>query len=214
VRISHSNKFIFFSMPKTGSESVRTFLDPYSDVEIKVYKDIKNGDLPFYSHMRPIDVRKAFTQLNWDYDSYYKFMVVRNPWARLVSLYEMIYRHPLKKYYRPKFSRWIKSIDQSGVGAGGKVHQKWRRYGAYSVENFIGDDIESLVNEFVKLEELNLKVPTILNNLNILDVGTEGVPHVNKGRRNSEYHSYYDKGARDFVAEKYACEIDMFDYKF
>lgn len=94
--ISHTHKFIFFSNPKTGSESVREVLSPYAEEEIVSYQEV-NKMRPFYSHMSPLEVKTEFESRGLNYDEYYKFMFTRNPFERLVSLYEMIYRHDLKR---------------------------------------------------------------------------------------------------------------------
>ena len=40
--------------------------------------------------MRPVEARRAFQQVDWDFEGYYRFVLVRNPWRRLASLYAMI----------------------------------------------------------------------------------------------------------------------------
>jgi hypothetical protein len=47
--------------------------------------------------MSPLEVKREFESRGLNYDEYYKFLFIRNPFERLVSLYEMIYRHDLKR---------------------------------------------------------------------------------------------------------------------
>ena len=116
MRISHRYKFIFFANPKTGSSSVRTFLAPYSDVlSVKNHHYISE-DNPFYPHMTPAEARPFFEQFGWPFNDYYKFVFVRNPWARLVSAYEHIKRSTDKI---PVFRKWLFQIKPFEDGGGG-----------------------------------------------------------------------------------------------
>ncbi len=55
MRISHRHRFVFFSNPKTGSESVRSLLDPYSDIcGVPMWE--MTAENPFYSHISPREV--------------------------------------------------------------------------------------------------------------------------------------------------------------
>ena len=58
-RISHTHKFIYFAFPKTGSESVRKILDPYSDIKA-VTRSHVTKDNPFYTHITPEETKKIF----------------------------------------------------------------------------------------------------------------------------------------------------------
>jgi len=90
--VSHTYKFIFFSNPKTGSESVRAMLAPFQEVEVVPF--VRQGsERVFYPHMRPVEARSIFEERGWTFEEYVKLVFVRNPWARLVSLYEMIGSH-------------------------------------------------------------------------------------------------------------------------
>lgn len=141
MRISHKYKFIFFANPKTGSETVRKILDPYSDIKSDFdYPKITTQN-PFYSHMPPKEVKVLFQERELNFDKYYKFTLVRNPWSRLVSLYEMIYGYKLnsqvvftptsiknnlfftyKKLFseKPDFKNWLLTIQNNNRGAEGK----------------------------------------------------------------------------------------------
>jgi hypothetical protein len=215
MRISHKNKFIFFSFPKTGSESVRLILDPFSDVRVVTYVE-RSLDNPFYSHMTPLEVLAVFEAKGWDFYSYSRILVVRNPWARLVSMYEMIYRNPLKKYYRPSFKKWLFSIDNKELGGGGKDSEKWKRYGTYSVDNFSSDFCGNrLVSDIIKLEEMQDKFPQLLARLNLPGLEDVKLPHINKTPlRKANYRSYYDDQAIDYVGRLYRNEIIEFNYSF
>ncbi len=94
--ISHKHKFIFFSNPKTGSESVREVLGPFGDEEIVSYPAV-NSNQPFYSHMPPKEVKTIFESRGINYNEYFKFVFTRNPFEKLVSLYEMIYRNDSRR---------------------------------------------------------------------------------------------------------------------
>lgn len=83
--VSHDHRFIFFSNPKTGSESVRELLAPYADVEgIPMWE--ASDEHPYYSHIRPVEVREIFRERGHAFGDYFRFTFVRNPWSRLVSL--------------------------------------------------------------------------------------------------------------------------------
>ncbi|MDD4955629.1 MAG: sulfotransferase family 2 domain-containing protein [Candidatus Omnitrophica bacterium] len=90
MRISHKYKFIFFSNPRTGSESVRKALDPFSDIFSSVNDPVYNN------HITPEELKNHFLKMGWDWDKYFKFCFVRNPWDRLVSIY---YRFKPDKQY-------------------------------------------------------------------------------------------------------------------
>ena len=77
MRISHRARLVYFSIPKTASESVRAFLDPLADVPVVKYGHT-TVQSPFYSHMRPIEAREAFAARSWPFEEYFRFVTVRN----------------------------------------------------------------------------------------------------------------------------------------
>ena len=152
MRISHRYRFIFLASPKTGSESMRAFLDPLSDVAGRPILETTDA-CPFYVHMRAIEVQKAFLRLGWSFDQYYRFVFVRNPWIRLVSLYNMICR--LNRGFVPSFESWLRTSKPDGEGGGGRSPERWRRHGTYSLESFAGDENGNLlVDDVFRLEDI------------------------------------------------------------
>lgn len=210
MRISHKHKFILFSFPKTGSESLREMLDLYSDVKDVSFNDV-TLDNPFYSHISPREMKLLFEKFNWDFDSYTKIVCVRNPYNRLVSIYEMIYRnYPIK----PPFQLWLKTIRNDGKGGGGKPHEKWRQYGTYSLINFISsENNEILVDRIIKLEDFELEIPKLFEDLKLPLDSQFKIIKKNKGKIKKRIADYYNKKSIDFVKRQYYWELEKFNYR-
>ena len=121
---SHKYKLIFFHIPKNAGVSVRNAL--------KI--DRKSHKFPFtnVSVALPIDV-KANT-LESIYESYHKFAIVRNPYERMVSLYNFrrqgndLYDY-VDMHESPvgpdgtewDFNRWILSPEMKGIDEMGQL---------------------------------------------------------------------------------------------
>lgn len=228
MRISHRHRFVFFSNPKTGSESVRSLLDPYCDVPIVPFWEL-NDATPFYPHMRPVEAREVFSRLGWDFDRYFKFTFVRNPWARLVSLYTMIYGSPstgirgrlgaarrrlVRGHPGPAgFRQWVRAIATSGRGGGGPADQRWRMYGTYSLRSYASDpEGRELVDRVLRLEDIADALPGTLRDIG-LPTDKLSIPRVNQ-RNRPDSSTYYDRRTMEYVARLYAEDIARFGYRF
>ena len=53
MRISHKHKFIFIAVPKTGSTSVRSIIDPYSDIT-----SVNDKNSPYKHHTTALNLKK------------------------------------------------------------------------------------------------------------------------------------------------------------
>lgn len=227
--VSHDHRFIFFSNPKTGSESVRELLASYADVEgIPMWE--ASDEHPYYSHIRPVEVREIFRERGHDFGDYFRFTFVRNPWSRLVSLYEMIYEHRrygvtgripaflrdlLGIHTSPSaFRRWLRSVRPDGSGGGGPEDQRWKVYGTYSLRSFAGDeDGNLLVDEVLRLEDIETALPATLREIGLEEVAEKQIPRANT-RRHPPHPEYYDEATVDLVRRRYAYEIERFGYGF
>jgi hypothetical protein len=232
LRISHRYRFVFFSNPKTGSESVRLMLDEYSDIKC-VRLSERTPDFPFYDHMTPLELRAEFDKRGWDFEGYYRFTFVRNPWARLVSVYAAILDRGLAGRLRDTanllsrwtfgrdraadvagFRRWVRTVETSGRGGGGKPHHRFRRKGTWSIAAFVGDgEGDELVNEVIRLEDAAERLPALARQLGLPDPDRISLPHVNV-HRHPRYVSFYDDDTAGHVARLYADDIARFGYRF
>ena len=80
MRISHSHRFVFLSKWKCASEAIRAALDPFSDI-------VSTQEYPWYHHTPLAPLKREFAERGWDWDSYFVFTTVRNPYTMLNSLY-------------------------------------------------------------------------------------------------------------------------------
>lgn len=215
-RISHKYKFIFFSFPKTGSESVRKILNPHSDIQAVSFKTTTSEN-PFYSHITPEETKKIFESKGWKYDEYFKFTCIRNPFTRLYSLYKMRF----KNMAPPKsFHEWVRTLDPDI-----KKRKGWTSNGQLSFYNFIHDsEGNMLVDEVIKLEQIDTDLPKVLAKLGIKvkKVPKENVSEYrkrlqrahDKHRRKFYYRAHYTEQTRKMVRNKYRWEIVTYGYKF
>jgi len=183
----------------------------------------------FYSHMRPIEVRAEFDRREWDFDDYFKFTFVRNPWARLVSLYSMVFgrRNGLRSRVKRRtaeffghhpsprgFRRWVRTVATDGRGGGGPDDQRWQRYGTYALGAYVGDGRgNELVDRVVRLEDIDTALPRVLAEIGLPPDSAAEIPIVNAGGR-TNYRRYYDPATVDYVGSLYRDDIERFGYAF
>ena len=211
MRISHRYRFVFFASPKTGSASVRAFLNPYSDIFDRSFVQTDAAN-PFYSHMRPIEAKAAFLNRGWQFENYYRFVFVRNPWARAYSLYKMICN--LDKGFNRSFEAWLRSSKPSGHGGGGPDTARWRKYGTYSIEKFAGDGQGGLlVDEIFRLEDI-ATLPKRLREKGIPIPVDATMPWTNRTPAIVNLRQHYTPELIELVAKRYANEISQFHYEF
>jgi hypothetical protein len=211
LRLSHRYKFIFFAAPKTGSKSIRGLLNPLNDVPDQRFST-RTLENPFYTHIRPIEVQDVFTQRGWAFNQYYRFVFVRNPWVRMMSLYQMI-RHE-DPAYTASFGGWLHSAKPGGEGGGGNPAEKWRHYGTYSLENFAGDESgQLLVNDVFRMEDID-SVPDKLRERGIPIPYDAPMPWYHRTDAQTAMPYYYTPELIDLVAERYAAEIEQFKYRY
>lgn len=146
--------------------------------------------------------RNLITLNEEQYTSYFKFTVVRNPWARLLSAYKNIGRDPEHKK-QMGFDEMPSLID---FLRGGKAKMfLWPQ--TYWLKDHRGNMPMDYVARFETLQE---DWESIKQKLNLPEVDLPH--HLNRGSR--DYRESYSDEARRFVQEQYAEEIEAFGYDF
>lgn len=82
--ISHNPKFLCLCPPKTGSQFMEFVFLHSGCMTAEDFNSIR-----VHRHDTLLQVEKIFEERNLNFDDYYKFCTVRNPWVRAVSYYNM-----------------------------------------------------------------------------------------------------------------------------
>jgi len=205
--ISHSHRFLFIHVNRAGGGSVIQALGPYEHVapQGRVNRYLSKTGLVrdperirFRAHETARGVRRLLPRAM--FDEYFKFAVVRNPWAWLVSMYFRFgttesHRHHrvVSKLSFPEYVDWEIGRD--------KRHQHL----------FVCDDDGSLLVDFVgRLENLSADLASVCERL-----GIEHEPLGRVGaRKHEDYRSYYDDALREKVCAHWRRDVELFGYDF
>lgn len=212
MRIVQSRRLIYFSIPKTASESVRDMLDPFADIPIVTYPKITRAT-PFYNHMRPAEALPALEARGVEVSGWLRLATVRNPWARLASLYHMAWRN--RRFPDPdRFGDWLAGLDPSGA-ADRHRPEKWYAHGVMSMTAFLSDaQGRLLVDRVFRVEDQATALCATLSD-RLETVEPLPLPRINQARQSYDWREMYDDPAdRDRVARLYAEDIARFGYTF
>ena len=192
--ISYNKKFIFIHINKTAGTAVEQSLLEYGNKRVE-----SKNDLEFeltYRQSQHFNYKKYKKYLGSEYDDFFKFTVVRNPFDRVVSYYlkNSINHHNLS------FSDWV--IDR------------------YKNQNF--QDYKRMYSDYTHWINIHdtdfiLKFENLPSDFNILkqklNLNCELEYHnVNKSRLH--YKEYYDKNTKEIITNYFKKEINTFNYKF
>ncbi len=205
--VSHSHRYIFAAIPKTGTHSVRQALREHlGDDDIEQVGLFVNKRFPFKSlaaighghiglaQVRPFLGEEVFA-------SYFKFAFVRNPFDRFVSYCAFITRES---------------------GDFGRVPQQVMRHVLFQLRPvqhilfqpqhtvLVDADGQLLTDHVGRVEEMQASYDAICARIGI---PTRALEQVNSTRR-GDYRQYYDQELIDGVARLYRRDLELFGYRF
>ena len=190
---STESKYVWFQIAKNATRTTVNYLNENTKV-----------DFGFPLHLdKDSGYGKSYES---EYDNYFKFTIVRNPWDRLLSFY-------------------YNKLHGKDVYGG--------NYSSFSECNTFEDFIYALKPRNLKKCNGHFKLQTEMFPLDSIDFigkfenfsddfgiicGEIGIPRQDIPHRNKSFHRYYTKyysdGTRKVVAEKYASDIEQFGYEF
>ena len=216
--ISHHDKCLFVHVPKCAGQSVEMFfLDRIGlDWERRAPLLLRPNDVPALGPPRLAHLKAAeYVEKRWmtaeQFEQYFKFTFVRNPWDRTASFYRF-----LGFDRRCSFEAFVDRHlpEQMDRKAWFLCPQADYLYGASG----------SLLVDYVgRFESLAADFAAACERMGIADAH---LPHVNDSkksrpgllqklrRRARPYREMYDSRSRERVAALYARDIEAFDYSF
>jgi len=205
--ISHAHRYIFFAVPKTATHSVREVLRASKDqddweqqvlfgeqsIPIPEIAQIKHG------HVSARQIQAALNQHQWQ--TYYKFGFVRNPFDRFVSICAFLNRE------NPNFNdnslAWMKMATR-------RPAFRQRILVRPQFEQLTNENNEIAMNFLGRYECLQSSLDTILDKLKLEPIQLK----VRNQSEHAAYQSYYDDELRDWVSEFYKEDLERFGYEF
>lgn len=230
--VSHQHRFIFIKTNKTGSTSIEAAISQFCGPEdiitpfredneafrqdrrpqnYRIEHPLKpqrplwrkllrrperyyHHSVGYYEHMPAWRIRAYVGEEIWR--SYFKFTFERNPWDRQVSWY--FYKTKSKRR-PPSFDRFMRD----------RPHAYVDNFQLYTIEGAVAVDF---IGRFERLEE---DLARALSTLKIPRKVTLPRTNVNRLRdSNRDYRKLYNDATREIVADWYAPEIDLLDYRF
>lgn len=224
--ISHEHKCIFIHIPKcAGTSSIERALGHHLDYagrgkqdhrsirEIepirpiwKVVGSFENIELSLRAfkdrNKAAANPRNKLTLTRSQYVSYFKFTIVRNPWARAYSWYQNVMRDEIRRS-KLNISSDLSFKDYLRTYAG----KGMLRPQTYWIKDFSG----SIPLDFVgKFENLASDFDVVCETLGVSDIS---LPHL-LGGSSVHFQEHYDKRSIALIDEMYRQEIELFGYSF
>ncbi|MEP7078698.1 MAG: sulfotransferase family 2 domain-containing protein [Chthoniobacterales bacterium] len=211
--ISHQYKCIFVEVPKTGSTSVRAILGKAIRPHLNLWENKKL--MENYWTRRGGKLNRLFESLyllrskerrseigGRQFESYFKFGFVRNPWDRVVSLYER--KEALQMKDQMTFEEFVDWIRYSSSTC---VHSSPHRY---QLDWFVDPNGTVLADFIGKFERLEEDWAFVAEKLGL----TRTLPHSRPNARGRHYSEYYNARTREVIARKFDVDIEHFGYEF
>lgn len=207
--ISHAHKFIFFAVPKTGTQSVRQALDPHlAEGDWQQHALFGQARLPIpelaarvHGHLSVCDLAPLLPAEVWN--SYFKFAFVRNPFERFVSAYVFLFRKTLAADHSPQ--------QMVGDMKAALHRRRFRQRVLIQPQSQLLEDREGelAVDLIGRYERLEADFKAICRQLGIRAT----LPRTNPSDH-AHYSKYYDAELREMVADFYAKDLSNFEYEF
>ena len=212
--ISHKHKFIFIHIPKCAGSSIRDFYFDRPNLNWK----IPNYELLYgWCPKRQIHLQHATTRqlleteliTQEDWNSYFKFTFVRNPWDRAYSSYLWVMKD---RKISGSFKNFIlgKGIFKNALTEGSDMYNrachKWKQTDFFSRK---GDYELDFIGRFENLQD------DIEHINSVLGIEKKFDNHSNKSKNRVNHYSFvYNRQNRDLISNFYREDIEGLGYTF
>lgn len=214
--ISYSNRFIFFHVAKVAGLSIRQALSAYlqEPEHFKIQRPaptLQGKPNPLYemwsSALTHATAQAVKRDMGREYDDYYSFAFVRNPWDWQVSMYHFL----LKEKNNPRYE-----LISNMSGFEEYVHwvvQEKRPYPKAATKlqtDMLLDENGKLIVDFIgRFENLSNDFKQLCQQLGI----QASLPLVNSSKH-LDYQHYYNPALIKLVANAFQQDIALLGYTF
>jgi len=205
--LSRKYRTIFVHIPKTGGQSIETvFLRAHgltwetrAPLLLRQNSDPAKGP-PRLAHLYAREYVSCGHVTAQEFDAFFKFAVVRNPWARIVSSYK--YMAQARGY---PFDRFIRDLVDWHHGP-----MQTRQIDP-QVSYVRSADGKPIVDRLLRYENLAADFAEVSRRIFGRE---EPLPAVNVSPDRRDYRTFFDDATAEIVAKVYAADIEAFGYSF
>lgn len=214
--ISHHDKCLFVHVPKCAGQSVEIFflrrvgLDWQRRAPLLLRaNDVAELGPPRLAHLKAVEYLEKKWVTADQFDQYFKFTFVRNPWDRIASFYRYLGYDRLCSFSTFVAKHLPAKMEKKAWFLCPQADYLYDSEGKLRV-NFVG-----------RFETLAADFATVCERMGIPD---RQLPHVNDShkrgpvqrfrRRPRPYKEMYDERSRAIVASLYAADVEAFGYSF
>jgi hypothetical protein len=204
--ISHRYKCVYVHVPKAGGQSIETVFvalhglpwDTRAPLLLRPCSDRRFGPR-FLAHLTAREYVSCGHLSEADYQEYFTFAAVRNPWDRVLSTY---------RYLNPEgisFSDWVRTTLVDKIEHG---HFFFKSQAEYVTDA----DGAVMVDQVLRLEDFPHAFDTVRERLGL---GGSGLPKVNVSKKHAGLTAdvAYDGDTETVVGQLYAADVALFGYQ-
>jgi len=220
MRLSWTHKFVYISIHKTASSTVRELLDPYSDItscgdkQTICYHHIPAKKMKYY-----FDERERAEEGSANWNEFFKFTTVRNPWDRKLSTFSYLKRkaQEFKKVDLGLDPSWFVEktlrIDEECDNFKDylKKYCKPNKKRNRQVDWVLDKNGNNMLDYVVKVENLKHDLKYAFKQIGLPE---PNLVHANKSEHRPYTETYDEQWMIDKIAERYKDDIKHFDYEF
>ena len=197
--ISSKHKFVFVHINCCAGSRIESALNNFGSWQ----PEPKPGLFHATQHYNAGEYLTAFPESK----DYYKFAIVRNPWARMVTYYVT---HPKfhHGFHNVKwlFKRWVQKL---GVTDEAQSFYDYSRMYSSSY-SWIHQNSSLQVDHVGKFEDIGDEFNEVCSKLKI----DAKLPHKNKSLKKRDFREFYDDESAEIIANRFKRDIDTFGYRF
>lgn len=230
--VSDEHKFVYFSVPKVACSSIKVALLPLFDLDTTGYRGARGksgNNIMMHQLFRDsgyqINKRQLLEKLKaGEYQNYFKFAFVRNPWDRILSCW----RHKLSEKDSPgmeyptslaesvypgmPFSEFVEVVASTPDS---KANPHFQSQSSMIYGDLDGGREKALLSDFVgHFENLQEDFEYITKKIGAQQELSLGHLMRRSTEESRPYNDFYDENLHQLVHERYRDDISKFGYSF